>query len=180
MKGKTIKKLVAAAVIGALYAALTIALSFISYGPIQFRVSEALCVLPFFFPVSAWGLFCGCVIANLLSPAGLPDIIFGSLATLGAVMCVTVLGGRYRRDGSEGLRRCLAVCAMPVIFNAPVVGAVNAFSLTPAGAAFWTNFALIGLEVALGETAVMFLLGLPLMRLIMKNDTLRRLVADLK
>lgn len=180
MRANTTRKLAAAAAVGALYAALTMALSFISYGPVQFRVSEALCILPFFFPASTWGLFCGCLIANLLSPAGLPDIIFGSLATLGAALCVSALGRRFRSSGDRSWGRCVAACAMPVVFNAPIVGAVNAFSLVPGGTVFWANFAVIGGEIALGELAVMFILGLPLMWLIMDNDRLRQLVAGLK
>ena len=79
-----IKRMAYAAVIGAAYAALTMALAPISYGPIQMRVSEVLCVLPFFFPSATWGLFIGCMIANLISAAGVWDVVFGSLATLGS------------------------------------------------------------------------------------------------
>ena len=78
----TTRKLAAAAVTGAAYAALTMLLAPISYGAIQCRVSEVLCILPFFIPCTAWGLFVGCAIANLLSAAGIFDVVFGSLATL--------------------------------------------------------------------------------------------------
>lgn len=61
------KKLAAAAVVGAAYAALTMVLAPISYGAIQMRVSEVLCILPFFVPCTAWGLFLGCAIANVIS-----------------------------------------------------------------------------------------------------------------
>ena len=67
----TTRKLAAAAVTGAAYAALTMLLAPISYGAIQCRVSEVLCILPFFIPCTAWGLFAGCAIANLLSAAGI-------------------------------------------------------------------------------------------------------------
>ena len=53
----TTRKLAAAAVTGAAYAALTMLLAPISYGAIQCRVSEVLCILPFFIPCTAWGLF---------------------------------------------------------------------------------------------------------------------------
>ncbi len=56
-------KLAVSAVIAAVYAALTIALAPFSYGPVQFRVSEALTVLPFLIPSTVWGLFAGCVLA---------------------------------------------------------------------------------------------------------------------
>ena len=83
----TTRKLAAAAVTGAAYAALTMLLAPISYGAIQCRVSEVLCILPFFIPCTAWGLFAGCAIANLLSAAGIFDVVFGSLATLLAALC---------------------------------------------------------------------------------------------
>ena len=67
----TTRKLAAAAVTGAAYAALTMLLAPISYGAIQCRISEVLCILPFFIPCTAWGLFAGCAIANLLSAAGI-------------------------------------------------------------------------------------------------------------
>ena len=76
------RNLITAAIIGALYAVLTMVLAPISYGPVQFRVSEVLCILPFFMPCTSWGLFIGCIVANLMSAAGLLDVVFGSLATL--------------------------------------------------------------------------------------------------
>ncbi len=77
--------LAAAAIVGAAYAVLTMALAPISYGAIQLRVSEVLCILPYFMPCTAWGLFIGCAVANLLT-GNIFDIIFGSLATLGAAL----------------------------------------------------------------------------------------------
>ena len=71
-------------VIAAAYAALTLVASAmnLAYGPVQFRFSEALTVLPFLFPGTWPGLFVGCLVANLLSPYGPIDIVIGSLATL--------------------------------------------------------------------------------------------------
>ena len=86
MKRKTIftaRFLAEAGIIAALYFALTIAAQAISFGPIQVRISEALCVLPFFTPAAIPGLFIGVVLANLAgTPLGPYDILFGSLATL--------------------------------------------------------------------------------------------------
>ena len=70
------------AVIAAIYVALTMAFQPISFGPVQFRISEALCILPFFTPAAIPGLFVGCLIGNILGGAILPDIVFGSIATL--------------------------------------------------------------------------------------------------
>ena len=86
MKNKSTLFLAQGAMIAAVYVVLTLVFAPISYGEVQVRVSEALTVLPFFMPAAVPGLFVGCLIANILGGAILPDIIFGSLATLlGAV-----------------------------------------------------------------------------------------------
>lgn len=163
MKTMSVMKLAVSAVAGAAYAALTMLLAPISYGEVQLRVSEALCILPFFIPCTAPGLFIGCLIANLLSPIGALDIVFGSLATLLAALCTAAIG----RSG-RGWTQCILACLMPVLFNAVIVGAVIAFSSIPepfsaAGAA---AFGAAALWVGLGELAVMLVLGLPLTRIL--------------
>jgi len=168
------RKLVAAAVIGALYAALTMALAPISYGMVQFRVSEALCILPFFFPASAVGLAVGCVIANILGPgAGLLDIIFGSLATLIAGICTAAIGIRTKKTGEVSWGACIAACAMPIIFNALIVGAVLTTYLSK-------GFILCATWVGLGEAVVMFALGLPAMRYFLKSKVFGELFGKLQ
>ncbi|MBQ5868248.1 MAG: QueT transporter family protein [Lachnospiraceae bacterium] len=82
MKENKTRNLVFSALIAAIYVVLTLLLRPISYGPIQFRVSEALCVLPYFTPAAIPGVFNGCLISNLIGGAGVMDIVFGSLATL--------------------------------------------------------------------------------------------------
>lgn len=163
MKNKT-RLLCAAAVVGAAYAVLTIALAPISYGAIQFRVSEALCILPFFLPGTAWGLFAGCIIANLLT-GNIFDIIFGSLATLGAALCSASIGKRGQGRGAAAL-----ACLMPVIFNAIVVGAVitaayNGLNIL----SHFGVFAFNALTVGLGEAGVLYLIGYPLARYLPKK-----------
>lgn len=148
------RKLVICAVVGALYAVLTMVLAPMSYSPVQCRVSEVLCILPYFLPFTSWGLFFGCAIANIASSAGLPDIIFGSLATLGACLCTAQCG----KSGKK-----LLACLMPVVWNGIIVGATLTAVLaglnpvTHLGA-----FAVFALEVAAGEAAVMLIAGLPL------------------
>lgn len=86
MKNKSTLFLVQAAMIGAVYVVLTVAFAPISFGEVQIRFAEALTILPFFTPAAVPGLFVGCLLANILGGAIVPDIIFGSLATLlGAV-----------------------------------------------------------------------------------------------
>ncbi len=71
-----------AAIIAAIYVALTYVFAPFSFREIQVRISEALTILPVFTPAAIPGLFVGCLLGNILGGAVLPDIIFGSLATL--------------------------------------------------------------------------------------------------
>ncbi len=146
-----IRFLARAAVIAALYAAITMLLAPISFGPVQFRVSEALTLLPILTPAAVPGLFVGCLVANLLGSATILDVVFGSLATLAAA----ILTCRIRE-------RPLLAALPPVLVNAFVVGAVLAYAYN---LPFW----LMVLEVGVGELGVCYVLGLPL------YYTLRRL-----
>lgn len=168
MKGMSVHKLAFTALIAAIYAALTIGLGFMSYGYVQFRLSEALCILPFFFPFTSWGLFAGCLLANLMSPSGLLDMTFGSLATLLSCLSIAAIGMSGSR---RSWLRCVSACLMPVIFNAVIVGAV--ISLTSAPLSMFMTimvFPFYAATVALGEAVVMFAAGLPLMRLLPKKN----------
>ncbi len=96
MKNKKTAFLVQAAAIAAIYVVLTLIFAPLSYGEIQVRVSEALTILPFFTPAAVPGLFIGCLIANIFGGAILPDIIFGSIATLlGAAGSYLVRNNKY-------------------------------------------------------------------------------------
>ena len=102
------------AMIAAIYTVLTLVLAPISYGPVQFRVSEALCVLPYFTSAGIPGLFLGCLISNGVGMAMgttiLPDVVFGSLATLiGAI-------GSYVLRKNKWL-----VCIPPIVANALII-----------------------------------------------------------
>ena len=173
-KSLSLPRLTFAALIAAVYAALTMALGFISYGPIQFRIAEALCVLPFFLPFTTWGLFVGCIIANLLSPVGIFDVIFGSLATLGCCLCTAAIGRKW--DG-KSWGRCIAACFMPVIWNAVIIGLLLALFYAEDGRAKIVLFFLYGAEVGLGELVVMYALGLPLLRALPKMKLFHQLKA---
>ncbi|HHW56728.1 MAG TPA: QueT transporter family protein [Clostridia bacterium] len=82
MKKLDTKYIVKAGVIAAIYFVVTILLGSISYGPIQFRISESLVILPMVEPAAIWGVFIGCFLANIGSPFGIVDILGGSLVTL--------------------------------------------------------------------------------------------------
>lgn len=80
-----------ASVIAALYAVLTVITAGVSSGPLQIRISEALCVLAVFTPAAVPGLTVGCIAANLLTGCALWDVVFGSLATLAGALGVRLL-----------------------------------------------------------------------------------------
>lgn len=82
MQNKHTLFLAQAGVIAAIYVALTVAFAPFSFGEIQVRLAEALTILPVFTPAAVPGLFVGCLLGNMLGGAVLPDILFGSLATL--------------------------------------------------------------------------------------------------
>ena len=159
MQNTSIRKIAFAGIIAALYAALTMVVAPISYGPVQFRIAEVLCILPFFFPHATLGLFVGCLIANFLSPYGMLDVIAGSAASLIAAMFTMSLG-RINRNSTT--MKALA-CFPPVFFNALIIGAVIAWSITQGGDAFWSAFAINGLQVGFGQLVVMYAAGFPLM-----------------
>ena len=82
MKNPRTAKLAQGAVIAALYVALTIVFAPISFREVQVRIAEALTILPLFSGAAVPGLYIGCLLANFIGGAAVPDIIFGSLATL--------------------------------------------------------------------------------------------------
>lgn len=159
----TTRQLALAGVIAALYAVLSYfsGIFGIAYGPIQCRFSEALCVLPFFFPAATPGLFLGCLVANLLSPFGALDIVFGSLATLLAALWTQRVHHRWLAP------------LPPVICNALIVGAVLTVQQVP-GELFLGTFAYNALTVGLGEAIACFLLGGLLLQLLPRIPSLRR------
>lgn len=167
MTNSKTRHITSAALAGACYAAVTVCLAPISFGPLQCRVSEAMCVLPFFAPSLAYGLFAGCFAANLIT-GNIYDIIFGSLATLAAGLCTAAVGKACRKDGGAvvrpTVRRAAAACLAPVVFNALIIGAVITGAYC--GLSIFDHpeaFFMYALEVGAGEAAVMYAIGLPLL-----------------
>lgn len=97
MKNQKINYIARAALVAALYVALTHLSNVLclASGAIQIRFSEALCILPFFMPSAIPGLFVGCIIANLTTGAVVWDILFGSLATLIGAFFASKLKNKY-------------------------------------------------------------------------------------
>ena len=158
-----VKFITKAAIIAAIYAAVTVLLQPISFGPVQFRVSEALTILPVIMPEAIPGLFVGCLIANLLGGGVLLDVIIGSLATLGAALA------------TRCLRKYIPLAAaMPVVFNGILVGPVVYYCYVMGSSPFSLGTLLFTcLTVAIGEVLVLYTLGLLLYKAL-KNTPLAR------
>lgn len=158
MRNKKVLVIVQTALIAAMYAALTYAQNFIFPGTtsaaVQFRVSEVLNVLALFTPAAIPGLTIGCVLSNIVNIGqGLPlDMIFGSLATLGATICM------YLFRNVKIKNYPFLAMLMPAIFNGVVIGwEIETFFVD--GPFIWTDFFVQGGLVALGELGVLLVLG---------------------
>ena len=106
--------MVRGALIAAAYATLSYISAPLTFMFFQFRLSEALCILPIFFPEAIPGLFIGCIVANYISGCVIWDIIFGSVATL--------LGAIFARVLSKLPRKLMFLSTLPTVFaNAIIV-----------------------------------------------------------
>lgn len=171
---KKTKFIVQAAVIAALYATMTILQNVLLPGTasaaVQFRVSEVLTILALYTPAAIPGLTVGCVIANIssLGTLGPYDLIFGSLASLiAALLMYAVRNVRIKR---------LPILAMliPALSNGIIVGFEIEFFFVQVG---FVDFLIQGGLVALGELAVLFVLGLPLTQVIERTGLDRKLLS---
>ena len=146
-----VKFLVRSAVIAAMYVALTYAQNFLvpnsASMAIQFRASEALCVLAFFTPAAIPGLAIGCLLFNISFAGALPlDFLVGTAATLLAA------SGMWLTRKVTIRRYPLLGLLMPAVCNGLLVGWELSFYI---GGGFWLN----ALYVAIGELAVLLTLG---------------------
>ncbi|MDO4847332.1 MAG: QueT transporter family protein [Clostridiaceae bacterium] len=163
MKNKKVYSLVTAALIAAMYVALTyFSNAFgLAYGEVQFRLSEVLMLFAVYTPAAIPGLTIGCFLGNLGSPFGMVDIICGTCATLLAAVCIY-------------LTRRVQIKKFPVLFpiftalfNAVIVGAEISFFM-PEGFTFY-GMLVSGAFVGLGELVVTLVLGIPLNVAIIKT-----------
>ncbi|GAA0712938.1 QueT transporter family protein [Paraclostridium ghonii] len=145
------KKLVTTALVASIYATLTLALGAISYGPVQFRISEIMVLLPFIKKDYIWGLTIGCFLANIIGPYGVPDIIFGTTATFLSVYAVYLTSKIM-----NGKKFALLVASVwPTVINAIIIGIMlNIF--------FGVPFVLAVMQVGFGQFVVITILGVPL------------------
>lgn len=136
-------QIVRGAIIAALYAGLTILLQPLSYGPMQFRVSEALTILPLFFIEAIPGLTVGCFIANAYM-FGPIDMVIGSLATLLAAILT-----RYSRKIWLGV-------IPPIVINAFVIPLI--LLMVGENIGYWFTV----LTILAGQAGAIIGIGVPL------------------
>jgi uncharacterized membrane protein len=157
MKTKKVLFLTQAAIIAALYVVFTFAanaLGLASYA-IQIRFSEALTILPFFTPAAIPGLFGGCLISNLLIGSALPDVLFGSLATLAGAF------------GTYALRRHKWLAPLPpILANTITVPFILLYVYRLDG-----GLPFFALTVGIGEILSCGVLGMAILFLLEKHRT---------
>ena len=160
-KNIDVKNLTRLALVAAAYVALTLVSSALGlgYGPVQFRVSEVLVLLCFYRKDYAPALIVGCLIANLFSPFGLYDIIFGTLATAVGVIPMYYMKNIYLS------------ALLPIVSNGVIVG----IELRLCGDPLWASMAF----VALGELVVVGILGTMIFKLMIdKNPYMLKLIGS--
>ena len=158
------------AMIATIYIILTLVppLNTLSFLAIQFRISEALLVLVWFRKDYVIGLVIGTFIANFFGPLGggfsVLDAVLGSLVSFLALQGMVISKPR------------MVGILSPIILNAVYLAIFLPFALSIEPSAF-IGFALAtGLSVALGQAAVLILLGLPLVLLIETQPRLLQLM----
>ncbi len=156
----TVKDITSNAILAALYIAITLLSIPISYGEIQFRISEILVLLVFFKKKYTYGICLGTLIANFGSTLSYWDVLFGTLATLLACVCIMFS------------KHLLVSLIFPVIFNGIVVG-LEIYIL--AGMGPINSFLISAGWVALGELGVM-ILGYILILLLRKRKFFFKLI----
>ena len=167
-----VRRTVSSALVAAIYVALTMALAPVSFGPIQIRVAEAMCMLAVFGPCGAYGVTVGCLVSNALGAAigvNTPvDILFGTVATALAAS----LSYACRNVRIKNLPILSAI--PPILFNAIIIGVelsiVYSSTLTPA------SFSFYALPIALSETVTVMLLGLPLYAVMARTGLCEKLM----
>ena len=165
---KRTRFLVQCALIAAAYAALTLLLSPLSFGPLQARLSETLTVLAYFSPAAVAGLSVGCAIANLWSPFGILDIVFGTLATLIGALATYAMP-------KKGFWRFLAPLPS-VLSNAFIIAGVLTFAATgqePSLALYLTELLSIGLP----QLLICYLAGLPLLLFLQQSGLAQKFLS---
>lgn len=167
----SVQRLVRCAVIAAVYVVLCLVLAPFSYGAVQVRLAEMLCLLPVFGAEYIVAVTLGCFLANLLGST-LVDVVFGTAATLLACL-LTWLVGRLRVGGLA-----IPAAVPPILSNAVIVGALELTFFLPGVTGTAALAAWNALTVGIGEVISCGILGVALVKLIESNTGLRRLFCE--
>ena len=165
------KRLVRAAMVAAIYVVLCLVLAPFSYGAVQVRLAEMLCLLPVFGAEYIVAVTLGCFLANLLGST-LVDVVFGTAATL--VACLVTYAVRKVRVG--GL--AIPAAVPPIVSNAVIVGALELTFFLPGVTGTAALAAWNALTVGIGEVVSCGILGVALVKLIESNTGMRRLFCE--
>lgn len=165
------KRLVRAAMVATIYVVLCLVLAPFSYGAVQVRLAEMLCLLPVFGAEYIVAVTLGCFLANLLGST-LVDVVFGTAATL--VACLVTYAVRKVRVG--GL--AIPAAVPPIVSNAVIVGALELTFFLPGVTGTAALAAWNALTVGIGEVVSCGILGVALVKLIESNTGLRRLFCE--
>ena len=170
-KKLSVRRLVRCAVIAAVYVVVCLVLAPFSYGAVQVRVAEALCLLPVFGAEYIVGVTLGCFLANLIGSTVI-DVVFGTLATLMACLVTYKL----RNVRIKGL--AIPASLPPVIFNMLLVGAFEITVFFSDGAPTAALAAFNAVTVGIGEIISCTVLGVALVKLIESNDSLHKIFTE--
>jgi uncharacterized membrane protein len=162
MESLSTRRIAKSGVVAALYVVLTVALSGLSYGSVQFRIAEALMLLCLFSKDYIYALTIGCFIANIFSTVGAIDTVVGTSATLFAGICIYLL-----RDKLNYFTASL----FPVIFNAVFVGLELKLVLK-------LPLVVSMLEVGLGEIVCVTIVGGLLLKLLSRNKGFMSMITN--
>lgn len=163
MKKYNVKNLVIYASVAAIYVVLTLVLGSFSFGPIQFRIAEVLVLLCFFDKKYFLPLTVACLISNMMSPFGLYDVIFGTIATMLSLFFISK---------SKNL---IVASLFPVIFN----GLIVSMEISIINGIFELEVFLFNLfTIAFGEFVCVSILGIILFSILKKNKEFMKLLTS--
>lgn len=171
MKNLSVRRLVRCAVIAAVYVVVCLVLAPFSYGAVQVRVAEALCLLPVFGAEYIVGVTLGCFLANLLGST-VVDVLFGTLATL--LACLVTY--KLRDIRVKGL--AIPASLPPVVFNMIIVGAFEITFFFSDGAPTAMLAVFNAVTVGIGELISCTILGVALVKLIESNAGLNKIFTE--
>ena len=171
MKNLSVRRLVRCAVIAAVYVVVCLVLAPFSYGAVQVRVAEALCLLPVFGAEYIVGVTLGCFLATLLGST-VVDVVFGTLATL--LACLVTY--KLRDIRVKGL--AIPASLPPVVFNMIIVGAFEITFFFSDGAPTAMLAVFNAVTVGIGELISCTILGVALVKLIESNAGLNKIFTE--